>query len=280
MPTRPLPPNFADAVAAIRKQISAEPDLGLILGSGLSSLADAVEDATALAYGDIPGFPVPSVEGHAGRLVIGWLEGKAVAVLQGRVHYYEGRSMAEITLPVRVLQLLGVRILMVTNAAGGLRPGFQPGDVMLISDHINLVGLGGQNPLRGPNLDQLGPRFPDMTVAYDPDLRKLAGKVAGEAGLIVHEGVYAFVAGPNYETPAELRYLRQIGADAVGMSTVPEVIAARHGSTRVLGISGITNVPSLEGKPQATTTHEEVLAAGKVLVPRMETIMRGVLGGL
>ncbi len=280
MPTRPLPPNFADAVAAIRKQISAEPDLGLILGSGLSSLADAVEDATALAYGDIPGFPVPSVEGHAGRLVIGWLEGKAVAVLQGRVHYYEGRSMAEITLPVRVLQLLGVRILMATNAAGGLRPGFQPGDVMLISDHINLVGLGGQNPLRGPNLDQLGPRFPDMTVAYDPDLRKLAGKVAGEAGLIVHEGVYAFVAGPNYETPAELRYLRQIGADAVGMSTVPEVIAARHGSTRVLGISGITNVPSLEGKPQATTTHEEVLAAGKVLVPRMETIMRGVLGGL
>ena len=280
MPAHLSPPDYKDTIAAVRQRISVEPEVGLILGSGLSLLADEVEDATALTYADIPGFPVPSVEGHTGRLVVGQLEGRPVAVLQGRVHYYEGRSMAEITLPVRVLQLLGVRILMVTNAAGGLNPGFEPGDVMLISDHVNLVGLGGQNPLRGPNMEQFGPRFPDMTVAYDPELRKLAARVAVEAGLTAHQGVYAFVAGPNYETPAELKYLRQIGADAVGMSTVPEVIAARHGSTRVLGISGITNVPSLEGKSAATMTHEEVLTVGKVLVPRLGAIIRGVLEAL
>jgi purine-nucleoside phosphorylase len=280
MPTQVSWADYEASAAAVRDRITLKPAVGLILGSGLSSLANAVEEGIALGYSELPGFPVPSVAGHEGRLVVGRLGGQPVAVLQGRVHYYEGRSMAEIAFPVRVLQMLGVQILVVTNAAGGLNPKYEPGDAMLISDHINLVGLGGQNPLRGPNVAEFGPRFPDMTAAYDPELRKVAGEAAAAAGITHHDGVYAYVAGPNYETPAELRYLRQIGADAVGMSTVPEVVAARHGSTRVLGISGITNVPSLEGKPAATTTHEEVLAVGKLLAPRLGAIIRGVLGAV
>jgi purine-nucleoside phosphorylase len=280
MTTQLSVPHYEASVAAIRERITIEPEVGLVLGSGLSLLADAVEEATALPYSDIPGFPVPSVAGHAGRLVAGRLEDKPVVVLQGRVHYYEGRSMEEIVFPVRVLQMLGIGVLMVTNAAGGLAPDLEPGDVMLISDHINLVGLAGENPLRGPNLEGLGPRFPDMSAAYDAELRKVAAGAAAEANLAEREGVYAFVAGPSYETPAELRYLRLIGADAVGMSTVPEVIAARHGSTRVLGISGITNIPSLEGEQAPTTIHEEVLAAGRVLAPRIEAIIRGVLAAV
>jgi purine-nucleoside phosphorylase len=181
---------------------------------------------------------------------------------------------------MRVMQVLGVESLVVTNAAGGLNPEFRPGDVMLITDHINLIGMGGLNPLRGPNLDKFGPRFPDMSEPYDAGLRTLARQVAAEADIPLQQGVYVCLAGPSFESPADIRFLRTIGADAVGMSTVPEVIVARHGSTRVLGLSGISNVALVEGAPPAETTHEEVLEAGQILVPRLETIIRGVLGAL
>ncbi|HHS96860.1 MAG TPA: purine-nucleoside phosphorylase, partial [Chloroflexi bacterium] len=222
-------------------------------------------------------FPQATVEGHAGRLVVGRLEGRVVMVMQGRAHYYEGYSMAQVTLPIRVMQVLGVGTLIVTNAAGGLNLDFRAGDVMVIRDHINLIGMAGQSPLRGPNLDRFGPRFPDMTRAYDPTLRALALDVARKAGIPAWEGVYVCLAGPNFETPADVRFLRMIGADAVGMSTVPEVIVARHGRMRVLGLSGISNVLSGEDEPAAETTHEEVLEAGRLLAPRLETIVRGVL---
>jgi purine-nucleoside phosphorylase len=185
--------------------------------------------------------------------------------------------MAEITFPVRVMQVLGIETLIVTNAAGGLKPAFQAGDVMLITDHINLIGMAGLNPLRGPNLDEFGPRFPDMSEAYDVHLRKLARQAASQADVPLREGVYICLAGPSFETPADLRFLRTIGADAVGMSTVPEVTVARHGGTRVLGLSGVSNVLPVEGMPSVETSHEEVLEAGKLLVPRLEAIIHGVL---
>ncbi|MEA3342451.1 MAG: purine-nucleoside phosphorylase, partial [Chloroflexota bacterium] len=206
--------------------------------------------------------------------------GQSVMVMQGRAHYYEGYSMAEITFPVRVMHVMGVETLVVTNAAGGLNPEFQAGDVMLISDHINLLGMAGLNPLRGPNLDEFGPRFPDMSEVYDARLRELARRAADEAQSPLREGVYICLAGPSFETPADLRFLRAIGADAVGMSTVPEATIARHGGTRVLGLSGISNVAAVEGAPPAKATHEEVLEAGQVLAPRMEAILRGVLRAL
>jgi purine-nucleoside phosphorylase len=196
-------------------------------------------------------------------------------VMQGRVHYYEGYSMAQITLPVRVFQRLGVGILLVTNAAGAIHPDFVPGDLMLITDHLNLIGMGGLNPLRGPNLDELGPRFPDMSQAYDRKLLTLAQQVAQAEGIALQQGVYACLAGPSFETPADLRFLRLAGADAVGMSTVPEVTIARHGGTRVIGISGISNKANLDGN--TITTHEEVLEAGRVIVPKLVALVRGFL---
>ena len=269
--------DFEASAATIQRRTEVRPRIGLILGSGLSTLADAVEDGVVIPYGEIPHFPVSTVEGHVGRLVVGRLEGQAVAVMQGRAHYYEGYSMAEIGFPVRVLQVLGIEILVITNAAGGLNSEFRAGDPMLITDHINLIGMSGLNPLRGPNLDDLGPRFPDMSRAYDPELRTLARQVAREADVVLREGVYICLAGPSFETPADLRFLRVIGADAVGMSTVPEATVARHGGTRVLGLSGISNVLPVEGAPPVETTHEEVLEAGRMLVPRLEAIIRGVL---
>ena len=218
--------------------------------------------------------------GHVGRLVLGRLEGRTVAVMQGRAHYYEGYSMAETTFPVRLMQVLGVDTLFVTNAAGGLDPEFRAGDLMLITDHINLIGMGGLNPLRGPNLDEFGPRFPDMSQPYDPHLQALAKRAAAAAGVPLREGVYVSLAGPSFESPADVRFLRVIGADAVSMSTVPEVIVARHGGMRVLGISGISNVLPVEGAPPAETTHEEVLEAGRNLIPRLEAVVRGVLRDL
>lgn len=266
-----------EAVDEIERSVRITPEIGIILGSGLSVVADAVEAEAILPYKDLPHFPRSTVEGHEGRLVIGRLEGHDVFVMQGRAHYYEGYSMAEVTLPIRVMQALGAEILVVTNAAGGLDPHFAAGDVMILSDHINLIGMAGQSPLRGPNLDRFGPRFPDMSQAYDPKLRALARDAASEAGVPVHEGVYVCLAGPNYETPADVRFLRLIGADAVGMSTVPEVIVARHGGMRVLGLSGISNVLVAEHGASHETTHEEVLEAGRLLAPRMEAIIRGVL---
>ena len=269
--------QFEAAAAVIRQTTAIEPKVGLILGSGLSPLAEGVEDSIALDYRDLPHFPVSTVEGHTGRLVLGGLENQPVAVMQGRVHYYEGYSMAEVTFPVRVMQVLGIETLIVTNAAGGLNPAFNAGDVMVITDHINLIGMAGLNPLRGPNVEELGPRFPDMSAVYDAHLRSGAVRAAEEKGIPHHSGVYICLAGPSYETMADLGFLRTIGADAVGMSTVPESIVARHGGTRVLGLSGITNVLPTPDGPVVETNHEEVLAAGEMLTPRLEAIIRGVL---
>ncbi|RMF38962.1 MAG: purine-nucleoside phosphorylase [Chloroflexi bacterium] len=272
--------QIQEAAQAIQQRTAILPRVGLILGSGLGGLADAVQDATVIPYPEIPHFPPATVVGHAGRLVIGHLEGQPVMVMQGRVHYYEGYSMAQVTFPVRVMQAIGVEILIVTNAAGGLNPDFQAGDLMLITDHINLIGMAGLNPLRGPNLDQFGPRFPPMTQAYDPELSDLARQAAAEAGIPLREGIYICLAGPSFETPADIRFLRQIGADAVGMSTVPEVTVARHGNTRVLGISGISNVAIATPGEAEEPSHEEVLEAAQLIVPRLSTVIRGVLRAL
>lgn len=269
--------QIEEAAEAVRQQLTAPVDVGLILGSGLSPVADAVDADASIPYGEIPHFPKPTVGGHKGRLVVGRLEGQSVAIMQGRFHYYEGYSLSQVTLPVRVMQLLGIDTLIVTNAAGGLRPEFEPGDVMLISDHINLVGMAGSSPLRGPNLESLGPRFPDMSDVYDEDLRGMARTVATEEEIPIYDGVYIWLVGPNYETPADIRFLCIVGADGVGMSTVPEVIVARHGGMRVLGLSGISNVVVGGKGPDDKTTHEEVLETGRILAPRIETIIRGVL---
>lgn len=263
---------------AIRKQVSIQPVVGIILGSGLNDLADSVQNPVRISYGDLPNFPVSTVHGHAGRFVIGVLEEKPVLVMQGRIHYYEGYSMGQITLPVRVMQRLGIPSMIVTNAAGGVHPDFQPGDVMLITDQLNLMGMSGLNPLMGPNLDEIGTRFPDMSQPYDRAYCDLARKVAKTNKITLQEGVYAGLSGPSFESPADLRFLRLAGADAVGMSTVPEVIIARHGNMRVLGLSGISNKANLDGS--TVTTHEEVIEAGKVITPRIEKIIRGVLRGL
>lgn len=260
---------------AVRAKINIKPRGGIILGSGLNDLAASVKDATVIPYGDLPLWPVSTVEGHAGRLVIGKLEGQPVLVMQGRVHFYEGYSMGQVTLPVRVMQRLGLEMMIVTNAAGGVNPDFVPGDVMLITDNLNLMGMAGLNPLMGPNLNEIGPRFPDMSQAYDKELRELARKVAAENDIPLREGVYCGLSGPSFESPADLRFLRLAGADAVGMSTVPEVIVARHGGLRVLGISGISNKANLDGS--TVTTHQEVIEAGKIITPKIETIIRGVL---
>jgi purine-nucleoside phosphorylase len=266
------------AVEIIRGRISHSPRVGLILGSGLGGLAELVEQAEFVPYEDIPFWPVSTVQGHQGRLVVGRLMDAPVIVQQGRSHYYEGYSMAEVTLPVRVMQRLGVDTLVVTNAAGAINPDFVPGDVMLIVDHINLIGMTGNNPLRGPNLDEFGTRFPDMSQAYDRSLMGLVREEAKKNGIALREGVYVSLAGPSFETPADLRFLRIIGADAVGMSTAPEVTVARHGNLRVLGISGISNKANLDGS--TPTTHAEVLQAGKVIVPKLSTLIKGVLSQL
>jgi len=262
-------------VAAIRARVDSQPRVGIILGSGLGPLAESVENATLVPFQDLPSWPVSTVPGHQGRLVIGSLQGQQVLVMQGRAHFYEGYEMSKIGLPVRVMQRLGIQYLIVTNAAGAVNPDFNPGDLMMITDHINLMGMAGNSPLRGPNLEEFGPRFPDMSRAYDPELGNLARQAAAENNVLLHQGVYVCLAGPSFETPADLRFLRAIGADAVGMSTVPEVTVARHGETRVLGISGVSNKANLDGN--TTTTHEEVLEAGKVIVPKLATIIRGVL---
>jgi purine-nucleoside phosphorylase len=267
-----------EAVDAIRERTSYRPRVGLILGSGLNSLADSVQKADILPYGELPNWPVSTVQGHAGRLVIGELEGQTALVMQGRIHFYEGYSMSQITLPVRVMLRLGLEMMFVTNAAGGVNPDFSPGDVMLITDNLNLMGMMGANPLMGPNIDELGPRFPDMSQAYDRKLMDLAKEVATKENIPLREGVYCALSGPSFEGPADLRFLRSIGTDAVGMSTVPEVIVARHGGMRVLGLSGISNKANLDGS--TVTTHEEVMEAGKVIAPKMEKIIRGVLRSL
>jgi purine-nucleoside phosphorylase len=265
-----------DEVAeAVRERIDSQPKIALILGSGLGALAETVQNPVVIPYGELPNWPVSTVIGHEGSLVIGQLQGQDVIVMQGRVHFYEGYSMDQVVLPVRVMQRLGVEILIVTNAAGAINSDFDPGDLMLITDHLNIIGMAGPNPLRGPNFDELGPRFPDMSQAYDRELGQIAREVAQEKDVLLREGVYVALAGPSFETPADLRFLQAVGADSVGMSTVPEVTVARHAGQRVLGISGISNKANLDGN--TITTHEEVLEAGTVMVPKFITIIKGVL---
>jgi purine-nucleoside phosphorylase len=264
-----------EAVASIRKRTRRNPKIGLILGSGLGDLAESITQPDIINYREIPNWPQTTIQGHKGRLVIGDLEDRSVLIMQGRAHYYEGYPMAIVGFPIRVMIRMGIELLIITNAAGGVNPDYQPGDVMVINDHISLIAMGGLNPLRGPNIDEFGVRFPDMSQPYDYDLIKSALEIAGENSIPIKEGVYVCLAGPSFETPADLRFLRTIGVDAVGMSTVPEVIAARHAKIRVLGLSGISNKANLDGS--TITTHEEVLEAGKILVPKMDAIIRGVI---
>lgn len=234
-----LTAKITAAAEYLQNRVSLRPTIGLVLGSGLGDYADTLEESIRIPYSDIPNFPLPTIEGHAGALVFGKKQGKTVVMLQGRIHYYEGLPMREITLPIRVLAALGVKQLVLTNAAGGVNTAFHPGTLMLIADHINYSGM---NPLIGPNLDAFGPRFPDMSDLYAADLRAAIRTAAEEAGIPLQEGVYAMYSGPNYETPAEIRMFRVLGADAVGMSTVPEALVAGHCGMQVVGVSCVTNM--------------------------------------
>lgn len=268
---------YQRAAAFIEAHTRHRPKVGLVLGSGLSPLADAVTEADSIPYSDIPSFPVSTVEGHAGRLVLGNLAGISVCVMQGRFHYYEGYTFQETTFPVRVMKLLGVQTLILTNAAGGVNASFRAGDLMVIDDHINFPALTGLNPLHGPNLDFFGTRFPSMTDVYSSPLRALADTVAAGQGQSLQHGVYAALSGPTFETPAEVRFLRLIGVDAVGMSTAPEAAVARHAGMDVLGISTITNVAVDVLDSARITDHEEVLQTGKEVVPRLTRLLMGIL---
>ncbi len=259
------------AADAIERRIGITPSVALVLGSGLGAVADSLDEATRIPYEEIPGWPSSTVEGHAGQLVVGQSDGQAVAVMQGRVHLYEGYSPWEVTLPVRVLAKLGCRALILTNAAGGINPEFAPGDLMMLSDHLNLQG---SNPCAGPNLEEFGERFFDMTAPYDARLRELAHEVASTQGVALHEGIYAALLGPSFETAAEVRMLAGLGADAVGMSTAPETIAARHAGLRVAAISCVTNLAA--GLSPDPLDHEEVMEVGA----RVRSTMTGLLTGL
>jgi purine-nucleoside phosphorylase len=264
-----------EAVETIRFSTEYNPDVGLILGSGLGELADMVENPQVIAAEEIPNWPLSTVSGHRGRLVLGKLAGQNVMIQQGRVHYYEGYTMSQVTFSVRVMQRMKFKTLVVTNAAGGINSNFSAGDLMLITDHMGLLTMSGLSPLRGPNLDEFGVRFPDMSHAYDRRWIEIAHQVAAEQKIDLKEGVYAGLGGPSYETPAELRFLKIIGADAVGMSTVPEVVVANHGRLPVLGFSSITNKVSLDGSSE--TTHEEVLKAGELIIPKLKAMILGCL---
>ena len=264
-----------DAAEFLLSGHGAAPDIAIVLGSGLGALADRVEGATTLPYAQIPHWPASAVVGHAGTLVLGTLAGRKVAVLSGRAHFYEGHDLRTVTFGVRVLGRLGVRTLVLTNAAGGINTSFQPGTLMVMDDHINLMG---SNPLVGPNEDRFGVRFPDMTEVYASRLRALADRAADDAGVSVRHGVYAAVHGPSYETPAEIRFLRTIGADAVGMSTVPEAIVARHMGMEVLGVSCITNPAA--GVLPAPLDHDEVMKVARRVSGQFITLLEAVVGRL
>lgn len=253
----------------IRSRMDFEPEIGIILGTGLGSLADCIEKQKFIEYADIPEFPVSTVFGHAGRLILGELQGKKVIAMQGRFHYYEGYAMQEVTLPVRVMKLLGIKLLIASNACGGLNPAFSAGDIMIITDHINFMG---SNPLIGPNLDEFGPRFPDMSEVYDKKLVGLMEKVADSLGIKLQKGVYGAVSGPNYSTKAELRMLIKLGADTVGMSTVPEAIVARHCGLKVAGVSCITDmaIPDTMTAP----SHEEIVKVAESVKPRFVALVK------
>jgi len=264
--------RITEAAQAIQARFASVPTEAIILGTGLGELAQEIDVVATIDYADIPGFPLSTVESHAGRLLCGTLGGRTVVAMQGRFHRYEGYSMQEVTFPVRVLRALGADTLIVSNACGGMHPLWQRGDLMLIADHINLLG---DNPLVGPNDPSLGPRFPDMSAAYDPALRVLARDVAVKLGVTVREGIYVAVVGPNLETRAEYRMLRGLGADVVGMSTVPEVIVARHGGMRVLGLSIITDMCLPDSLQEATM--DEIVATANAAQPKLTALVRGVL---
>lgn len=265
-----------DASDYVRSKTDMRPQLAVILGSGLGTLAEEVDANAVIPYGEIPGFPKSTVHGHAGQLVLGKLKRKLVVMMQGRFHYYEGYPMSQIILPIRVMRRLGAGVLIVTNSAGGLNPEFEPGDVMMITDHINAMG---SNPLIGPNDESLGPRFPDMTNAYARDLQSLAAMSADKLGIPLHRGVYAAVSGPSYETRAERRFLRLIGGDAVGMSTVPDVIAANHAGMRILGFSAITNKATGD-IDQEPDSHEDVLAMAQVAGKKLISLVSSIIEAL
>jgi purine-nucleoside phosphorylase len=262
----------ADAVRAVRSRSTLEPDVAVILGTGLGDLAREIQLDASIPYAEIPGFVVPTVESHAGRLLLGSLAGRRVAAMQGRFHRYEGYGLGEVTFPVRVLRALGAHTLVVSNVSGGMHPLWAAGDLVLLADHINLLG---DNPLCGPNDERTGPRFPDLTNAYDPALRALARAVALELGLTLREGIYVAVPGPCLETRAEYRLLRGLGADVVGMSTVPEVLVARHVAMRVLGLSIITDLCLPDALEPASV--ERILAVARSAEPRLTALVRGVL---
>ena len=252
--------------------VSIRPTVGMVLGSGLGDFADTLEDRVAIPFSQIPNFPTPTVPGHCGALVFGRKQGKEVVVLQGRVHYYEGLSQAEITLPIRVLSAIGVKQLVLTNACGGVNLSFNPGDLLLISDHIN---FSGSNPLIGPNLDSFGPRFPDCSDIYTASLRAVINEKAAEMGISLREGVYAMYSGPNYETPAEIRMFRILGADVVGMSTVPEALVAAHCGMQVVGISCITNMAA--GVLPQKLSHAEVVEVAALVHDKFQDLLNIVL---
>lgn len=264
--------RMEEARAAIAARADVRPRVGLILGSGLGDLADQIENAVRIPYGDIPHFPVSTVPGHAGVLVLGTLCGQPVVAMKGRIHYYEGYTMQQVTFPTRVLKALGCETLIVTCACGGLNPVFSAGDLMLIADHINMMG---EDPLRGPNDEKLGPRFPAMVGAYTHDLRAMAKSVAAGLGFSLQEGVYSPISGPCYNTSAELRMLRMLGSDAVGMSTVPEVVTGAHMGMKVLGIACITDM-ALPDHP-IQLTHEQVMETAERTKPRFQNLIKGVL---
>ena len=271
--------NYYDQVQAtaawLRRHAGDPPGVAIVLGSGLGEFTTAMRDAVTSAYGDVPNWPASAVVGHAGQLVVGTLAGKRVAALSGRVHFYEGHDLRTVTFGVRALAAYGVRTLILTNAAGGINLSFQPGTLMLIEDHINLLG---SNPLVGPNDDRFGPRFPDMTEVYSKRLRDLAGAAAAAAGVALARGVYVAVHGPSYETPAEIRAFRTLGADAVGMSTAPEAIVARHMGMEVLGLSCITN-PAAGVLPQPLV-HDEVMEVAKRVRGEFSSLLEAIIGRL
>lgn len=272
-----------DAVNIIQSHAVPAPRVALITGSGLGGLADEVAGATHIPYTDIPGMADTTVAGHAGELVFGHLAQHSVVVMRGRLHFYEGHTLQTVTYPIRLMRELGAEILLVTNAAGAVNEVFAVGDLMVIRDHLFLPGMAGFNPLRGPNDPSVGPRFPGMVGAYDRELRRLANRIGGEQKIMLEEGIYAMVAGPSFETPAEIRYLRMIGADAVGMSTCPEVVVARHVGLRVLGISLITNVcvDNSEGVARVgEAEHEEVLAAANAAIPRFGRLVKALIAAM
>ncbi len=265
--------KIEESAQFIREKIDFSPEIGIILGTGLGALVDDIQIDRVIPYERIPHFPVSTVESHQGNLILGELSGKKVVVMQGRFHYYEGYSMKEIAFPVWVMKALGAKILIVSNAAGGMNRNMRRADLMIICDHINLLG---DNPLRGAHDPELGPRFPDMSNVYDPELRRLAFQIAAEKGIYVMQGVYAALAGPNFETPAEYRYLITIGADAVGMSTVPEVLVARHAGMKVFGVSCITDL-AIDGVIEPVS-HEIVIQAANEAQPKLSLLIRELVG--